>query len=163
MPASQPSSTSAVNHLKSCMLFQCPPYWGGFHLSRWVILERYCSRCEENLLTFRAQVVVRQRVVVMDVVGAMWIAEPCHGEPSNSHCGSKEWNTRGKHFSHYEYAKDQRMFWIVIISYGKYTMGYTSVYHQQSGDSLLCIFFEVHILHFILHFLDIFAKTIFPA
>ncbi len=31
MPASQPSSsTSAVNQLNSCMLFQCPSYWGSF-------------------------------------------------------------------------------------------------------------------------------------
>jgi hypothetical protein len=47
MPASQPSSMSAVNQqhnqLKSCMVFQCPPYWGCL-LSRWAILERSAPR-----------------------------------------------------------------------------------------------------------------------
>jgi hypothetical protein len=69
MPASQPSSMSAMNQLKSCMLFQCPPYWGGFLLSQWAILERSLSRCEVNQLTFLAQVVIRHRAAVTDVGG----------------------------------------------------------------------------------------------
>ncbi len=53
----EPLSTNAVNQLKYCMLFQWPPYWGGFLLSRWAILERSPSRREVKQLTFRAQVV----------------------------------------------------------------------------------------------------------
>jgi hypothetical protein len=74
MPASQPSSTSAANQLKSCMLFQCPPYWGGFLLFLWAILERSPSRCEGpegNRLTLQAQVVIRHRAAVTDVGGGM--------------------------------------------------------------------------------------------
>jgi hypothetical protein len=96
MPASQPSSTSAVKQLKSCMLFQCPPYWGGFLLSSSATLERSPSRCEGNQLTFREQVVIRHRAAVTDVGGGMWTAGPCHGGPSNKHCWSKKWNTAGK-------------------------------------------------------------------
>jgi hypothetical protein len=50
------------------MLFQYPPYWGGFLLSLWAILERSPSRCEGNQLTFRAQVVTRHRLAVTDEI-----------------------------------------------------------------------------------------------
>ncbi len=71
MPPSQLLSSSPVNQLTSCMLSQCPPYWGGLLLSRWAILERSPSRCEKNLLTFRGQVVIRQMAAASDVGGGM--------------------------------------------------------------------------------------------
>jgi hypothetical protein len=98
MPASQPSSTSAAKQLKSCMLFQFPPYWGGFLWSRWAILERSPSRCEGNRLTFQAQVVIRHRAAVTDVGGGMWTAGPCHGGPSNKHLPSKKLKIKCKNF-----------------------------------------------------------------
>ncbi len=102
MPASQPSST---NQLKSCMLFQCPPYWGGFLLSRWAILEQSPSRCEGNRLTFWALVVIRHRAAVTDVGGGMWTAAPGHGGPSNKHCRSKKMKHQRQGLFLYAYAK----------------------------------------------------------
>jgi hypothetical protein len=52
-------------------MFKCPPFRGGFVLFLWAILERYPSRCEENLLFFLAQVVRRQSAFAKDVGGGM--------------------------------------------------------------------------------------------
>ena len=50
----QPSSKRAVNNLKSCISFQFPPYWDGFHLFQWGRLERFPLKChgEESQQTF---------------------------------------------------------------------------------------------------------------
>jgi hypothetical protein len=61
MPASEPSFTSPVNQLKSCMLFQCPPYWGSLGLLHLVPVG---NNGTEHLMTFQAQVVIRPRAAV---------------------------------------------------------------------------------------------------
>ncbi len=54
-----------------------PPYWSGFLLSRWAaiaaILGRDPSRCEENQLTFRAQLVIKLRMALQSWQGRMQV------------------------------------------------------------------------------------------
>jgi hypothetical protein len=43
------------------MLFWYLLYWGGCHLFKWAIPERYHMRCEENLPIFQAPIAIKQR------------------------------------------------------------------------------------------------------
>ena len=78
------SSTSAVNKHKSCMWFQCPPYWDAFLWFQWARPGQYPSPCDENRLTFLVLSVINRRTVVMVVDGGTWTAGPWDGGPSNS-------------------------------------------------------------------------------
>ena len=78
------SSTSAVNKHKSCMWFQCPPYWDAFLWFQWARPGQYPSPCDENRLTLMVLSVTNRKTVVMVVDGGTWTAGPWDGGPSNS-------------------------------------------------------------------------------
>ncbi len=82
-------STNAGDKHRSCMWFQCPPYWDTFLLFQWARLGQYSSPCNENRLTFPELSAINQRTVVMVVGGGTWTAGPWNGGPSNS--GNKRW------------------------------------------------------------------------
>ncbi len=86
--ASPPSNTSAVNHHKHCMLFQYPPYWGGFFLFHWAVPGQYRTRCNENQPTFQVLLAIKQKMARTDVGGGTSTVGPSAGEPSKD--GNKQ-------------------------------------------------------------------------
>ena len=86
----QPSSKRAVNNLKSCMSFQFPPYWDGFHLFQWGRPERFPLKCEESQRTFLAQPAIKPRTELTVVDGGTSTAGRWDGEQSNEDNKEKE-------------------------------------------------------------------------
>ena len=83
MRASPPSYTSAVSQSKSCMWFQCPPYWEGCLLFLLAIQGRYRTRCEGKQPTLQTLLSTKERTAKTAAGGGTWTAGPSAGVQSN--------------------------------------------------------------------------------